>query len=404
MSRGTFPRSQAGHPVALHSYPLTDITADMTIRNYLLSRAVLRGKSGDRFNKAMAAPMQFGLFDHLERVDGRSLSDQFDERIAFAVAAEAAGAYGLHVAEHHSSPLNMIPAPGVYLSSVAQATTSLQLGTMVYLLTVTTPLKLAEEICILDHLSHGRYHVGVGRGISPYELNYHHVDHEQSRDIFLDAYECLKEALTHDPFSYDGKFFRYADVPMPLRPFQKPTPPLWYASSNIQGSAWGGSQGLHFATNGPTGRAKENIDAYKAALASRGGASHPLDRFPGGAGIGVLRHIVVADTNDEAERIARPALEYHARHLNWLRRRHGEKDFSKRPDVYGNESFDSWSDQGMAIVGDPATVAAALRDQSTEMGNNYLLAYMFFGTMDAADAHRSLDLFATDVLPNLNAG
>ena len=151
--------------------------------------------------------MQFGLFDHLERSEDRTLATQFDERIAFAVAAEKVGIYCLHVAEHHSSPLNMVPSPGIYLSAVARANKTLHVGPLVYLLTLTTPLKLAEEICILDHLSNGRFEMGIGRGVSPFELNYHHVDHTESRDIFFDAYDCLKEALSGDEFSYSGKFF-----------------------------------------------------------------------------------------------------------------------------------------------------------------------------------------------------
>jgi alkanesulfonate monooxygenase SsuD/methylene tetrahydromethanopterin reductase-like flavin-dependent oxidoreductase (luciferase family) len=136
--------------------------------------------------------MKFGIFDHLERSEDRSLATQFDERIAFATAADKAGIYCLHVAEHHSSPLNMVPAPGIYLGAVARATETMRLGPLVYLLTLTTPLKLAEEVCILDHLSNGHFELGVGRGVSPFELNFHNVDHADSREIFFDAYDCLK--------------------------------------------------------------------------------------------------------------------------------------------------------------------------------------------------------------------
>jgi len=66
--------------------------------------------------------MKFGLFDHLERSPDRALATQFDERLEFVAAADEAGFYCLHVAEHHSSRLNMVPAPGVWLSAVARAT------------------------------------------------------------------------------------------------------------------------------------------------------------------------------------------------------------------------------------------------------------------------------------------
>src|SRR5262245_42398883 len=113
--------------------------------------------------------MKFGLFDHVEHAD-RPLATLFDERLAFVQAAEKAGIYCLHVAEHHATPLNMVPVPGVYLAAVARATRRLRLGPLVYLLPLYSPLRLIEEIAMLDHLSHGRLDVGVGRGVSPFEL------------------------------------------------------------------------------------------------------------------------------------------------------------------------------------------------------------------------------------------
>ena len=68
---------------------------------------------------------------------------------------------------------------------------------------------------MLDHLSNGRFEVGVGRGVSPFELNFHNVDHAESRDIFFDAYDCLKIAFPGNAFSYEGKYFNYDNVPMP---------------------------------------------------------------------------------------------------------------------------------------------------------------------------------------------
>jgi alkanesulfonate monooxygenase SsuD/methylene tetrahydromethanopterin reductase-like flavin-dependent oxidoreductase (luciferase family) len=345
--------------------------------------------------------MKFGLFDHLERSPDRSLATQFDERLEFAAAADAAGFYCLHIAEHHSSRLNMVPAPGVWLSALARATKRIRLGPLVYLLPLYSPLRLAEEICMLDSLSKGRLEIGVGRGVSPFELAYHKVDHDESRAIFVDAYACLRSALTNEEFSYDGKYFKYANVPMPLRPLQQPHPPFWYGSSNPIGARWAGEQGMHFAANGPTARAKENIEAYRAALAARGGAAQPKAAFAGGAAIGLLRHIVVADTDAEARRIAKPALEYHAGSLNWLRKRHGATEFTSRNNIHRGETFESWQEQEMVIAGSPDTVRAEIARQAQALGINYLIAYLFFGTMAQSDALRSLGLFSSEVMPAL---
>jgi alkanesulfonate monooxygenase SsuD/methylene tetrahydromethanopterin reductase-like flavin-dependent oxidoreductase (luciferase family) len=216
--------------------------------------------------------MQIGLFDHVEHGD-RPLARLFDERLRFVEAAEAAGIYCLHVAEHHATPLNMVPVPGVYLGAVARTVKRLRLGPLVYLLPLYSPLRLIEEICMLDHLSHGRLDVGIGRGVSPYELKYHKVEHDRSRDIFIDAFKCVHAGLTTDRLSYEGEHYTYKDVPIELRPLQEPHPPFWYGSSNEIGSTWAGEQGLHFVTLGPMPTAKANINAYKAALNKRAGCA-----------------------------------------------------------------------------------------------------------------------------------
>src|SRR5215471_12666604 len=151
--------------------------------------------------------MKIGLFDHVEH-GKRPLATLFDERLAFAKAAEEAGIYCLHVAEHHATPLNMVPVPGVYLAAVARATKRMRLGPLVYLLPLYSPLRLIEEIGILDHLSHGRMEVGVGRGVSPFELKYHKIDHDESRAIFIDAFDCISAGLTTDSLNYSGNPIR----------------------------------------------------------------------------------------------------------------------------------------------------------------------------------------------------
>jgi len=344
--------------------------------------------------------MKIGLFDHVEHGE-RPLATLFDERLRFAEAAEAAGIYCLHVAEHHATPLNMVPVPGVYLGAVARATKRMRLGPLVYLLPLYSPLRLIEEICMLDHLSHGRLDVGVGRGVSPYELKFHKVEHDRSRDIFIDAFKCISAGLTTDSLSYTGEHFSYENVPIALKPLQQPHPPFWYGSSNATGSTWAGKHGLHFVTLGPTAMAKANIDAYKAALAKRGTPAQPKSEFAGGAVIGVQRHIFVADTDAQAHRFGKPAMEVHLANLNWLRVNHGHTGFTSRLNIPHGENFEDGLANGAVIAGSPATVRAEIERQVKELGVNYLLTYLFLGTMSLADALRSLSLFSTEVMPHL---
>ena len=344
--------------------------------------------------------MKFGIFDHVEQSD-RPLATTYDERLTFAQAADEAGFYCLHLAEHHCTPLNMVPVPGVYMGALARLTKRMRFGPLCYLLPLYSPLRLCEEISMLDHLSGGRLEVGIGRGVSPFELNYHKVDHADSRNIFFDAYECLVKGLTSESLTHEGKYYTYKDVPMALRPLQAPHPAFWYGSSNEIGAKWAGEQGMHFVANGGTQQAKTNIGAFRQALDGRGGAAQPKAGFAGGTVIGALRHIYVADTDAEAARIMKPAFEHHLRSLNWLRDKHGSSEFTNRLNVHRGVSYEECEANGMVISGSPETVRRKITDQAGELGLNYLLSYLFYGTLSAADAHRSLQLFSTEVMPKL---
>ena len=107
--------------------------------------------------------MQFGVFDHLDR-NSLPLREYYEQRLKVIEAFDRAGFYAYHVAEHHFTPLGMAPSPSVFLAAVAQRTKRLRFGTFVYALPTHHPLRVMEEICMLDHMSGGRVEIGFGRG------------------------------------------------------------------------------------------------------------------------------------------------------------------------------------------------------------------------------------------------
>src|ERR1022692_1909411 len=115
--------------------------------------------------------MEFGVFDHLDR-DDQTLADYYGSRLQIIEAYDRLGFYAYHVAEHHATPLGCAPSPSVFLAAVAQRTRRLRFGPLVYTLPLYHPLRLIDEICMLDQMSGGRLELGVGRGISPFELGY----------------------------------------------------------------------------------------------------------------------------------------------------------------------------------------------------------------------------------------
>src|SRR5262245_44323956 len=134
--------------------------------------------------------IEFGVFDHIDR-GGRDLSRLFAERLELVAAYDRLGFESYFVAEHHATPLGMAPSPGIFLSSVAQRTKRIRLGPLVYLLPLYDPLRLLWEICMLDHLSGGRFQLGVGRGISIFELTYHNVNAMHSRALFQETLDVI---------------------------------------------------------------------------------------------------------------------------------------------------------------------------------------------------------------------
>ncbi len=345
--------------------------------------------------------LQFGVFDQNDH--GRyPLTEQYDKRLALIEAYDRAGFRTYHMSEHHSTPLNLTPSPSVFLAAVAQRTRRIRFGALVYVLPAHHPLRLAEEICMLDHLSHGRLDVGVGRGVSPYEVEFHNVAHEETRDIFMDAFDCLSAGLTSEMLTYKSGRYSYKDVPIALRPLQQPHPPFWYASSSEVGSTWAGGHGLHYVTLGATAMAKANIEAFKAALAKRGAPAQPKAEFPGGVVIGVQRHIFVADTDDAAHRIFKPAMEEHLVNLNWLRVKANDTGLTSRLKIPHGTSYEQMVEHGGVIAGSPQTVRTELERQVRELGINYLLTYLFLGTMTLADALSSLALFKSEIMPHLS--
>jgi alkanesulfonate monooxygenase SsuD/methylene tetrahydromethanopterin reductase-like flavin-dependent oxidoreductase (luciferase family) len=340
--------------------------------------------------------MKFGIFDHVDN-SGLPLAELLDNRLEYIVAADEAGFYCYHVAEHHATPLNLVPVPGVFLGAVANATKRLRLGPMVYLLPLYSPLRLIEEICLLDQLSHGRLEVGVGRGVSPFELNYHNIDSATSREVFMDALAAVTHGLTHERLEHSGKHFSYSNVPMEMTPVQQPHPPFWYPSSNPQSSAWSGSSGLNFLTLGRNELAEECVRAYRQAYAERGTPSGPALDFPGGTAIGANRHIVIADSDHEARNIARPAYERWFASLMKLWVEHKVQGPAIARDTMGD--LDAAIDQGSVIAGSPETVRAEIARQIDLLGVNYMTFAFYFGTIAHDDAMQSLSLFVDEVMP-----
>src|ERR1700719_2819224 len=148
--------------------------------------------------------MEFGVFDHLDRYGG-ALADYYEDRLKITHAYDRAGFYAYHLAEHHATPLGMAPSPSLFLSAVAQRTRRLRFGPLVYALPLYHPLRMIEEICMLDQMSGGRLEIGFGRGSSPSELIYYGQDPDKSQQIYAEALELVVKGLSERSLTFHGE-------------------------------------------------------------------------------------------------------------------------------------------------------------------------------------------------------
>jgi len=156
--------------------------------------------------------MQFGVFDHLDRND-LALREYYESRLQIIEAYDRLGFYAYHVAEHHSTPLGLAPSPSIFLSAVAQRTRRLRFGPLVYALPLYHPLRMIEEICMLDQLSGGRLEIGFGRGSVPAELIYYGQNPEQAQAVYAEAVLAfLRTQLAGTGSNYCVGQFAFGDL------------------------------------------------------------------------------------------------------------------------------------------------------------------------------------------------
>lgn len=339
--------------------------------------------------------MKFGIFDYIDRRD-EPLAKTFDDRMKLLRAADEAGFYGYHVTEHHATPLSATPSPTVFLAAAARETTRIRLGALLFLLPLYNPVRLAEELAMLDNLSHGRLDVGVGRGISPAEFETLGVDFEQSQEMFGEAFEILHKAFTQDRFDHRGKHFQCHDVPVVMHPVQKPNPPYWYGLRGEHGPIFAASHGMNGVTLGSTERIAGILANFRAAWDEHAEARQ---RFGSPVDIplaGAMRAMFIADSDEEAERIARPAYTRWFESLIWLWEQRG-----LRIPIALSPSYDEARAAGTLVVGAPDTVRGELVEQAGVAEFNYLVLQLAFGTLTHEQELRSLGLFQSEVMPTL---
>ena len=332
--------------------------------------------------------MKFGVFDHFDRGPG-SLRQYYEDRLKIIEAYDRSGFYGYHVAEHHATPLGMAPSPSVLLSAIAQRTKRLRFGPFVWVLPLYHPLRMISEICMLDQMSGGRLEIGFGRGASPIELDYFGQNPVEAQKKYNEELEIVLKGLTQRTLTHKGEYYSFEDVPVCLEPLQKPYPPIWYGVHAIDSSRRAARRGLNIVSLDRADETRGFVDAFLDEWRmAQPGRAIPM--------IGLGRFIVVADTDAEAEALARRAYPVWNKSFNYLFVKHGSIPSIPRP-----PSYEAIHAEGKAIAGSPATVAAFLRAQLSETKANYCVGQFAFGDLTLEETLRSIELFTREVMPAL---
>lgn len=370
--------------------------------------------------------MRFSIFHNLG-APGR-LDDYhqvMQETREYAKYADQAGFWSAWYTEHHfgHEGIEITPNPVLMGSDIAAHTTNLRIGQAANIATFWHPLRLAEDIALLDQLSGGRVEVGVGRGLYGREaLNLNSLadprDQEQNRALFQETLEIMTKAWSNEFFEHSGRFYTFPEPGVqwdhPLspataeytkdgeitklavtpRPYQRPHPPLWQvidSPRSIKSAAEQGVQGMFWLP--PVSALKDRFALYRDTASAAHGREFAL-----GEGIGLVRDVYVADTMEEARAQFEEAL---LTTYKWVTHWRGLSNMMEAGEELtdAHELSYEFLDQRNLLVGTPEHVAEKIHELQDELNLEHLLLWTTHPGLKHSHAMRSLELFTEKVMP-----
>jgi alkanesulfonate monooxygenase SsuD/methylene tetrahydromethanopterin reductase-like flavin-dependent oxidoreductase (luciferase family) len=305
--------------------------------------------------------------------------------------------------EHHETMTCLNSAISVTAGALARRTS----GANIVLLGTPlphrdNPVRVAEEIAILDCISRGRIISGFVRGV-PTEIHPSNTNPVLNRARFEEAHDLVIKAwTTPGPFDWEGRFWNYRYVNPWPRPYQQPHPPIWITGSSPDNVPWVADRGYVFATFlTPYDWTSSLIDIYKRRCAEQGLPAPGPDRFA------YLGMCYTAETDAQAQA--------EGEQLLWYLRRVRHPRFNAPPgyvsplaqarSILGAagkgyaDSYETLQEKGIVMVGSPDTMIERIRTLYERCGVGHLLMMNHAGGMPAHQVRKSLELFAREVYP-----
>ena len=345
--------------------------------------------------------MKFGILSLLDHyLEDKSEEQYYKDFFAEVVHAEELGFDAVWIGEHHFGRY-ICPSPAVVAAAIARSTKTMRIGTAVALLPHHDPIRLAEDYAMVDLLSGGRLDFGAGRGFIKAIYDGFNQSMAESRERFNEALEIIELAWKQETFSYEGRFRTVHNVTLLPRPLQKPTPPIYMAAAASPESFVAAGEKGHslllalFAL--PMSALKENVQLYRETLTKAGYS--PQDRE-----IAAGYHSFVDETTEQARRKWEP---HYMRYLRFV------ASLFPPPEEIEGAQYEAFKRVGehlkhvtfeqmypdRVLCGTPAQCVDRIGMLQEDLGITHFHVYMDLGGLDHRDVMRSLERFATKVIP-----
>jgi alkanesulfonate monooxygenase SsuD/methylene tetrahydromethanopterin reductase-like flavin-dependent oxidoreductase (luciferase family) len=345
--------------------------------------------------------MKFGLHYQLPCRPEQSPVQRYRDTIEQAVHAEALGFESVWpVEQHFNAELSISPAPLLTLAAIAERTQHLRLGIAIVLLSLSHPVRVAEEIATLDVISNGRVEFGIGRGSIPTHFTGYGLQQSESRERMLESLALIVQAWTSERVSFQGRFWNLENIAVVPKPVQQPYPPVRVAANSADTFEWAGRQGhpIFVASQvNPFRKIKELLPIYRQA---RSVAGLPA---PSADDVTLLGPVYVAEDPAQLRRELEPSIKRFLTSIASIYASAGPLPEGRIKEVMERVQRMTYEKvcEVMAIFETPDACIARLQQYQQDFGMGRVICWFNPGGMVAHEhVLRSMELFAKKVMPH----
>ena len=354
--------------------------------------------------------MEFGVFEEGRWNFFESIEpvDAYEQTIREVQLEERLGFNYHFVIEHQSHSGGQWTSPAVYLAALAQHTSTIRIGGMIFLVPFYNPMRLAQDVATVDQLSRGRVEFGAGAGVGQLEFKRWKLPFHERRAMVQEALEIIEKAWTEESVTYEGKYWQFDEVlPLP-RPYQKPHPPIWFAGRTPASLEYAAAHNYNLGQFlMPAPDIADGVKQWRR-LWKNAGHKGPMPH------VFLTRAVYVADSDKQArEEIAPYLVQAYTYGDDRIKR---TRIAQQQTNVFGPgdspeglasgkmfagmaSSLDFWLEHGLAYVGSPETVIDSLERERKLINFDLFGGRFRFGDMPDEMVERSIRLFGEKVIP-----